>query len=200
MLDTGKYHHKVTEVIKRYVLTYLCLLGGLGCSQGPNSTSEEVDWSIPIVSEDILIDRLAPHLLAEVEDTSQHNMLIDHICDQNWDMQYHTPGIFAAILSTGSGEYPKWGDRVSVHYNGYKLDATLFDSSFKKKRPFSFYIGNVIKGWNAALPLLDVGGRGVFIIPHDLAYGEEGFLSLVGPNEHLFFEIELLEIEHRETE
>ena len=82
-----------------------------------------------------------------------------------------------------------------VHYNGYKLDGSLFDSSIARKKPFRFFVGNVIDGWNKALPRLGVGGRGVFIIPYHLAYGSIGFKTLVGPNEHLLFEIELLEIQ-----
>jgi len=182
-------------VIKEIFLLLVGLGTITGCNKNQKYDRESGRWTIPTVSEDILVNRLAPHLLIEAQDSNQHNPLIEHIYDQSWDMEFYPPGIFGSILSSGSSQKPKWGDRVLVHYNGYKLDGTLFDSSIERNKPFRFFIGNVIDGWNQVLPLLGSGGRGVFIIPFDLAYGSKGFKTLVGPNEHLLFEIELLEIE-----
>ncbi len=92
----------------------------------------------------------------------------------------------------GEGSAAAWAEKVSVHYNGYLLDGNLFESSYQRDKPFSFYVGNVIEGWNSALQMMPIGSRGVFMIPSHLAYGAEGFGQIVGPHQHLIFEIERL--------
>jgi FKBP-type peptidyl-prolyl cis-trans isomerase len=63
-----------------------------------------------------------------------------------------------------------------------------------------FYVGNVIPGWNEVLPMLGEGGRGIFVIPANKAYGEEGFGALISPGQHLIFDIRLLKILEKEKE
>ena len=49
----------------------------------------------------------------------------------------------------GNGVQPKVGQTISVHYEGYLEDGTIFDSSVARNMPFTFEIGQgrVIKGW-----------------------------------------------------
>ena len=83
-------------------------------------------------------------------------------------------GLQYFILNEGSGSSPKKGDNVSVHYSGFLLDGTMFDSSYERDRPITFPLGEgrVIPGWDEGISLLKVGSKAKFIIPSNLAYGD----------------------------
>ena len=53
------------------------------------------------------------------------------------------------------------GANVSVHYSGYLLDGTKFDSSYDRGQPITFPIGSgrVIKGWDEGIALLNTGAK-----------------------------------------
>jgi peptidylprolyl isomerase len=108
-----------------------------------------------------------------------------------------TSGLKYLILQKGDGEKPKKGDRVSVHYTGYLTDGTKFDSSVDRKKPFEFPLGmgQVIKGWDEGVSLLNIGDKAKLIIPPELAYGPRGAGGVIPPNAILIFEIELLGVE-----
>lgn len=98
-------------------------------------------------------------------------------------------------LEAGDGSVnPTAKDVVTVHYTGVLEDGELFDSSVERGEPATFPLRNVIKGWTEGVQLMSPGARFQFLIPHDLAYGEDGFGDVIPPLETLKFEIELLEI------
>jgi peptidylprolyl isomerase len=96
----------------------------------------------------------------------------------------------------GTGDTPKTGQKVVVHYTGTLEDGTKFDSSRDRQQPFSFTlgIGQVIKGWDEGLSTMKVGGRRHLIIPANLGYGSRGAGSVIPPHATLHFDVELLEI------
>lgn len=104
-------------------------------------------------------------------------------------------GLQYEILKEGDGEKPGPTDKVKVHYHGTLIDGTVFDSSVDRGEPISFPLNGVIKGWTEGVQLMPVGSKFRFLIPADLAYGERGSPPVIGPNQPLFFEVELLDIE-----
>ena len=105
-------------------------------------------------------------------------------------------GIFYSIEKQGEGPSAKdltTSSPISAHYHGTFLDGRVFDSSVKRGTPFDFKLGEVIPGWQESLKLLNKGGKGIFIIPSHLAYGQRGYPRLIEPNTVLKFEVELLE-------
>jgi FKBP-type peptidyl-prolyl cis-trans isomerase len=98
------------------------------------------------------------------------------------------------VLQEGPGPRPALDDTVKVHYRGMLLDGTVFDSSYEREEPAFFKVDEVIPGWSEALQLMPVGSRYRLFVPPDLAYGEQGAGPLIGPNQTLIFEIELLGI------
>ena len=77
---------------------------------------------------------------------------------------------------------------VSVHYKGQLLDGTVFDSSYKRKQPIDF----ALRSWSGnrwmgrGIQLLKVGDKARFVIPSNLAYGEEEPVALSLPMQHSF--------------
>jgi FKBP-type peptidyl-prolyl cis-trans isomerase len=109
-------------------------------------------------------------------------------------------GLQYMVIEETDGEKPKADDIVEVNYRGTLLDGTEFDSSYARGQSATFPLSGVIKGWTEGLQLMPVGSKFKFFIPPDLAYGERGAGADIGPNATLIFEVELLGVEHPETE
>ncbi len=104
-------------------------------------------------------------------------------------------GIQYKVIKEGKGEVPAAEDKVTVHYTGYKLDGTVFDSSVERGQPATFPVNQVIPGWTEILQLMPVGSKWKVFIPAELAYGERPPRGAnIEPNSTLIFDIELLSI------
>ncbi|MFH1003998.1 MAG: FKBP-type peptidyl-prolyl cis-trans isomerase [Bacteroidota bacterium] len=105
-------------------------------------------------------------------------------------------GLKYKILKKGNGKKTNAGDNVSVHYIGKLTNDTVFDTSYKRKQPFSFRLGGgqVIKGWDEGIALLQVGDSAVFIIPPDLGYGPNGYPPIIPQNSILIFTVVLMDV------
>ena len=55
-------------------------------------------------------------------------------------------------------------------------------------------LSGVIRGWTEGLQLVGKGGQITLWIPAELAYGQRGAGSDIGPNEALMFKVELHDI------
>ena len=97
-------------------------------------------------------------------------------------------------LLVGEGEAARAGATAIVHYTGWLLDGTKFDSSLDRGTPFEFLLGRgqVIQGWDEGVGTMKVGGKRELIIPADLGYGDRGAGNVIPPGATLKFEVELL--------
>ena len=103
-------------------------------------------------------------------------------------------GLQYEVLTEGTGAQPTAGDQVVVHYTGKLIDGTVFDSSVDRGEPATFGVTQVIPGWVEALQLMKAGSKWRLFIPSQLAYGPQGAGGLIGPNQTLIFDVELLEV------
>ena len=108
-------------------------------------------------------------------------------------------GLQYKIIKSAKGDKPSASDSVVAHYRGTLINGKEFDSSITRGEPATFPVAGVIPGWQEILPLMPVGSKWQVFIPSELAYGERGPGGLIGPNETLIFEIELLKIAKNEA-
>lgn len=109
-------------------------------------------------------------------------------------VQKTASGLQYLIVNPGEGRSPKATDTVRVNYRGTLLNGTEFDSSYKRKEPIEFPLNGVIKGWTEGLQLIKEGGKITLFIPSNLAYGPRGAGGVIGPDETLIFDVELLKV------
>lgn len=94
----------------------------------------------------------------------------------------------------GTGISPTAEDTVEVHYTGKLINGQVFDSSIDRGQTIKFPLNQVIKGWTEGLQLMKEGGKSILYIPPALGYGERGAGGVIGPNEALIFEVELIKV------
>jgi FKBP-type peptidyl-prolyl cis-trans isomerase len=102
-------------------------------------------------------------------------------------------GVQYKVLKAGDGRKPSDADSVECYYRGTLIDGTEFEST-QPGKPATLKLRKLIPGWREALQLMPVGSTWQIVIPPQLAYGERGSGSSIGPNEALLFEVELLSV------
>jgi peptidylprolyl isomerase len=102
-------------------------------------------------------------------------------------------------LKIGDGELAKPSSPAAVmlytvHYTGWLLDGTKFDSSVDRGEPITFPVGlrRVISGWDTGFEGMHVGGRRRLIVPWQLAYGAAGNPPVIPEKADLVFDVELI--------
>ncbi|MEJ7764550.1 MAG: FKBP-type peptidyl-prolyl cis-trans isomerase [Acidimicrobiales bacterium] len=102
-------------------------------------------------------------------------------------------------LQPGTGEVVAPGANVTVNYVGVSCSTgKIFDSSYKRKQPFTTSLAQVIPGWQQGIPGMKVGGQRLLGIPSAQAYAEQGSGN-IAPDEALWFVVEVLEVKPPEA-
>lgn len=109
-------------------------------------------------------------------------------------------GLYYVIHKQGTGENAKGGQQVTVNYTGRTTDDKTFDSNtdsaFHHVQPFSFQLGrgNVIKGWDEGVALMNKGAKATLYIPSRYAYGPQSPSPAIPANSILVFDVEVTDI------
>jgi FKBP-type peptidyl-prolyl cis-trans isomerase len=124
-------------------------------------------------------------------------LLKDYIELTNVTVKPKPSGLYYIEKKKGTGRKAEPGNKLMVHYTGTTIDGKMFDTSLTRGRPLTFLLGQgqVIKGWEEGFSYMNEGGVARFIIPSDLAYGKDGFSTIILPWSTLVFDVELLKVE-----
>lgn len=138
----------------------------------------------------------------------------DYLSEKNIKATKTESGLYYVIEQEGTGPEIEAGDLAFVHYAGYLLDGTLFDSSIKEVAqanntfdeqrdsmggysPLEVSVGQgrVIQGWDEGLALLKKGDKAKFFIPSTLAYGDKDSGGPIKANSVLIFDVEITDVQ-----
>lgn len=127
--------------------------------------------------------------------------LQDYIKKNNLQAQKDASGVYVAVTQPSAGPKPKPGQIVAVKFKGTLLNGKEFDSSEKapnngKPIEFPIGVGQVIPGWDKAIPLLNKGSKAVLLIPSSLAYGQRGAGADIPADAILRFDVELVDVKN----
>ncbi|MFC0184665.1 FKBP-type peptidyl-prolyl cis-trans isomerase [Pseudarcicella hirudinis] len=116
-------------------------------------------------------------------------LVADYVAKSGKKFETAKSGLLYSISAPGAGENAKTGQTCTVSYVGKFLDGKIFDQNKSADMP----IGQMIPGFNEAMTMMKKGGKGTFIIPPSIGYGEEERGPIPG-NSILVFEVEVLDI------
>ena len=102
-------------------------------------------------------------------------------------------GLQYEVLEAGDGPKPAASSSVTVHYEGKLIDGKVFDSSYKRNKPATFGLRQVIAGWTEGLQHMPKGSKYRLFIPYNLGYGAGG-AGPIPPYATLIFDVELIDI------
>ena len=127
--------------------------------------------------------------------TQEGDNMKKYLKEKNINVAPTASGLIFVEKVKGTGAKAGAGKKVKVHYTGTLLNGTKFDSSRDRNEPFEFTLGKgqVIKGWDEGIGMMNVGGKATHIIPSSIAYGERDMGS-IPPFSTLVFDVELLDV------
>jgi FKBP-type peptidyl-prolyl cis-trans isomerase len=137
---------------------------------------------------------------AQLEEYAKKNKLSN--------VQVTASNLHYVVTKEGKGAKPQKGEFVKVNYVGKLENGKVFDTSIesvakeaKLNRPGKFEplglaigMGQVIKGWDEGIMLLNEGAKATFLIPARLAYGANSPSPDIPKDANLIFDVELVEI------
>lgn len=104
-------------------------------------------------------------------------------------------GVQYKVLQKGDGsQQPTPDSTVIINYRGALINGMEFDSSYAYGHPVTYPVKQMLPGWRDVLPRMHVGDKWKVFIPPEQAYGSQGELPRIGPNEALVFEIQLVAV------
>ncbi len=106
-------------------------------------------------------------------------------------------GLYFRDLTVGAGATVLVGKRVSIHYTGWLVNGTQFDTNQAPSSPFQFTVGTgqvIIPGFDQGVRGMAIGGRRQLVIPPSLGYGSTAS-DPIPANSILVFQIDLVAIQ-----
>lgn len=159
----------------------------------PQVPIEEMQQVLSAFNERMRQQRMEQFQLLAEENKAQADAFLADNAGKNGIVSLPS-GVQYRVIEEGDGSRPSPTDTVTVHYRGSKMDGREFDSSFARGVPAVFQVDSVLAGWQEVLPLMREGSTWQVFLPPELAFGVRGDPPLIGPNEALKFDLQLVRI------
>lgn len=167
---------------------------------GSQDRSPQIPANSILVFDVNLVDIAA--VLSPEEQAKKDDQLLQEYFAKHGIKATKTPsGLYYAVSQKGDGPTMQAGKQVNMNYTGKTLDGRTFDSNvdpeFHHVQPFKFNLGagQVIKGWDEGIQLLQKGSKGTLYIPSGLAYGAASPSPKIPANSVLIFDVEVVDAE-----
>jgi|SaaInlStandDraft_1057018.scaffolds.fasta_scaffold98825_2 FKBP-type peptidyl-prolyl cis-trans isomerase FkpA len=170
-----------TYHLAAFLLSAVCCVVCLGCSSSRSQSLSQSEPSVPMASKSDLIQ-------ASFREEGPDGPAAES------DFRQTPSGLKYRVLRQGNGNKPTEYNQVQVSYRGWLDDGSVFDSSYKRGKPISFKLRDVVKGWTEGMQYVSEGGKIELEIPSSLGYGAQGSPPSVPPFATLHFIVELHEV------
>jgi FKBP-type peptidyl-prolyl cis-trans isomerase FkpA len=159
------------------------------------------------VKMDVYLDKILNHsqyvneikthyLLAKNKQVAEQDKLKLYIDTCTLDYFKLDTHMYYLPVKQGVGSTARYGDEITIHYKGCFLNGFEFESSYKYNQPLQFILGQegqIIKGIEKGISLMNEGAKTKFIIPSHLAFGSDGSSTgIVPPYTTVIYEVELI--------
>lgn len=104
-------------------------------------------------------------------------------------------GLQYRVISEGKGDRPQALDTVTIHYTGRKISGQEFDNSYRKNKPKTIPVREMIPGVKEAILMMQPGDKWELFIPPELGYGRHSPLAY----QAVIVELELLAVDIRDS-
>jgi FKBP-type peptidyl-prolyl cis-trans isomerase FkpA len=156
---------------------------------GPYSTN-----SIPAYST-LIYDI---ELIEVIKDPVAHEaaLLENYLIENDITIDPTASGLYFIEELEGTGNFPVQGNTCVVNFTGRLIDGRIF-AKVLGADTYSFTIGitEIIAGFQEGVYLMKPGGKAIFIIPSDIAYGPAGSQNgVIPPYSTLIYEVELKQV------
>ncbi len=135
-------------------------------------------------------------LMIEDRDIEEQRKLRTYLDTNNTKYSVLNNGMYYIPIKQGKGTCACNGDVLKINYKGYFLNGKQFESTYDRGQPLEFTFGEqgqVIKGLEKAISLMNEGEKAKFIIPSQLAYGGDGSSTgIIPPYTTVIYEVELV--------
>jgi FKBP-type peptidyl-prolyl cis-trans isomerase len=184
-------------------------LGILGCLGIVLTGCDEPEQLVPVAPPGAVIPRTPPDKDNPAQAQGETISVSPKITDTTAKSTTYTPaaptakgetkttksGVKYETLKVGTGEEIKPGQVAHIHYEGKLENGTVFDTSKTKGTPFTVTLGTgqLIKGWEEAIPGMRVGEIRKLIVPPALAYRDQQN-GKIPPNSTVIVEVELIAV------
>ncbi len=174
-----------------------------GLAYGGQDRSPQIPaYSILVFQIEILDIQDAPKKVTPADQAKiDEDMLKEYFAKNKINATRTASGLYYSITQKGTGANAAAGKKVTMNYTGKTMDGKSFDSNqdpkFGHVSPFPFTLGagQVIRGWDEGIQLMNLGTKGVLYIPSGMAYGAQSPTPAIPPNSILIFDVEVVGID-----